>query len=287
MRSGPGFGVWRGPGQSQGTQADGGQGLLAQSPASSRSRGGGIVGAEGGRGRGAVMNSWRSWRGSRQGFWAQGDGKPQQWDSQLQSGSRYILKRNDSIFFLKLCIGWKEREKEDLTMTPRSPLKQTEEGMEKTPMLGKVEGRRREQQGMLWLNRITGSMDLNLSKLWERAAGRGAWWAAIYGAAQSQTWVNDRTTAIQPRQSIQEAEKGAGDRGEGVRRLNTNSVGLWFTRMGKTVGEDCLGVKAEWVWSHEDWDASRTSKWKYWEGSWTIVQKRGLEGEDDLCTVCV
>ena len=52
MRSGPGFGVWRGPGQSQGTQADGGQGLLAESPASSRTRGGGIAGAEGGGGVG-------------------------------------------------------------------------------------------------------------------------------------------------------------------------------------------------------------------------------------------
>ena len=72
------------------------------------------------------------------------------------------------------------------------PVMQRADSLEKTLMLGKIDAKKRSgRQRMRWLDSITGSVDMNLSKFQEIVEDRGAWSAAVYGVTKSQTCLSN------------------------------------------------------------------------------------------------
>ena len=99
-------------------------------------------------------------------------------------------------FAKRIFIGRTDAEAEAPILWPpdTDALEKTDNSLEKTLMLGKTEGKRRKRQRIKWLDSITDSVDMSLSKLWEIVKDRGSWCPTVHGVSKSCTPLSNRTT---------------------------------------------------------------------------------------------
>jgi len=130
------------------------------------------------------------------------------------------------------------------------------ESLEKTLMLGKIEGKRkRGWQKMRWLDSIANSTDMNLSKLRVIMKDREDWRAAVHWVTKSQTWFSDWTTTTQLEYQV--------TRKELVTKVSS-SAWKWKVKV-KTLSHVCL-FATPWTAAHQAPPSMGFSRQKYWSG---------------------